>query len=52
MIIMFKQLYKRHLLFLLFALSLFVKNVLFRMATAHLDQWSTLCEFPGNFFVF
>ena len=44
--------FRRHFLFALFAFSLFAKNVLFRMATAHLDLFDTLCEYPGNFFVF
>ena len=47
-----KSIGHKHLLFLIFALSIFLKVVAFRIATAHLDLLDTLREYPGNFLVF
>ncbi len=49
---MLKQLYSKHLLFIVFAFSIFIKNVLFRMATEHLDMFDVLFDYPGVFTVF
>lgn len=44
-------LFRKHGLFLIFAFTIFLKVVLFRMSTAHLDKLDTLLTYPAFFFI-
>ncbi|MBE6330756.1 MAG: hypothetical protein E7070_00410 [Bacteroidales bacterium] len=42
---------RKHGLFFVFAFTIFLKVVVFRMATAHVDKWQELLTYPTFFFI-